>query len=147
VEDDLDVPEASIGGNGADACPDPGTVPLVRWEWTGSTFEAEGPEYGTSITVTSSKEPGEPVEAQWISEEYDIQGAVVFGGGDLCTYDDANNDGVPDSGTVESCERGGGQPNVGGQTGGPQIPGLPIPLSVWALAAVAMSGLVVHRRW
>ncbi|MEF8785810.1 MAG: hypothetical protein V5A45_07740 [Haloarculaceae archaeon] len=150
VGEDEDVPEEAVGGAGSDACPE-GSVPLVRYE--GTPLTAEGPAYGTSVTATEFKDgdPTEPVAAQWVSTQYDIVGAVVGSGGDVCTFTDSENDNPtadnPDTGTVESCGPGGNQPNVDNQaddSGEPLGAGLLDALGLLSVVAVA---LVAFRRW
>jgi hypothetical protein len=146
VSEDEDVPEEAVGGAGSNACPD-GSVPLVRYE--GTPLTPEGPAYGTSVTATEFKDgdPTEPVAAEWVSTQYDILGAVVGAGGNVCTFSDQAGDGLPDTGTVESCGPGGNQPNVDNQaddSGGPLGAGLLDALGLLSIVAVA---LVASRRW
>jgi hypothetical protein len=95
----------TVGGQSSDACPD--GEPFVRWEWTGSSFQAEDGAQGTTMTATQFKEPGEPVEAEWTSNTYNVSGTVVFGGGNTCTYS-GDSGPLSHQGTVESCEGAAG---------------------------------------
>lgn len=71
---------------------------LVKFEWTGNTFEAEGDSEGISINPTNFKENDttELIEADWTSST-DIETTVVKSGQQICNYPG----GV--QGTVESC--------------------------------------------
>ncbi len=141
VAEDADAPDEPVMGRGSDQCPS-GSKPLVRWEWTGSTFAPEGDAEGTGVTATEFKEPGEPVEASWTSSTFDILGAVVGSATDECTFTDPSGDGPPDSGNVESCgPPSGGPPAIG--TG--WLPSVD-PLAVWFVTSVAGFGLIVRRR-
>jgi hypothetical protein len=145
VDENEDVPEEAVGGVGSDACP-AGSVPLVRYD--GTPLTAEGPAYGTVLTATEFKDGDltEPVAAQWVSTEYDILGAVVGAGGNVCTFTDRDDDFL-DTGAVESCGPGGNQPNADNQaddSGGSLWEELLDALGLLSIVAVA---LVAFRRW
>ena len=79
-------------------CPDE-EQQLVKFEWTGNSFEPEGGDaMNISINATEFKDndPTEPVEADWTSEQ-EISTAVVKSALDICNFSGGIN------GTVESC--------------------------------------------
>jgi hypothetical protein len=146
VDENSDVPENEVGGRGSTECPE-GTVPLVRYE--GTPLTAEGQTYGTSLEAIEFKEGDqqEPVVAEWESTEYDILGTVVGAGGNNCTDTDPADDGLPDTGTVESCGPGGNQPNVDNRADGSDgLRGSGL-LNVLGFLSIVGVALVAYRRW
>ena len=71
---------------------------LVKFEWNGNQFEAEGNSEGVSLNATSFKDNDttEPVTADWTSST-EIETVVVKSGQQICNYPGGTQ------GTAESC--------------------------------------------
>lgn len=138
-----------VAGDGADQCPD--GEPFVRWEWDEdeSRFVAEGDERNTTVTATEYKdaEGTEPVEAEWTSGTYNVTGAVVRSGQEVCTYEYEPDGTFPQNGTVESCENSTGGGNGQGQAGPPNQSEVLHAQAVPLVALLGLGLLLRRRQW
>ncbi|WP_232688270.1 hypothetical protein [Halobacterium zhouii] len=134
------------GGNqtGSDPCP-AGESLLVKFEWNDSSFEPEGGDsMGVNITDVVTNGEGEPIAANWTSEDT-ISTVVVKSSTEECEYPGGTN------GTVYSCGPPPGQSAISGEPVADASSGIGIPFmdSVGLplyVGLVAAAGLVVRRR-
>lgn len=99
------------------------------------------------MTATEFKDEAEtePVEAEWTSGTYNVTGAVVRSGQEVCTYDYAPDGSFPQSGTVESCEDSTGGGGDGSQDSSAAETG-PVDAQAIPLVGLLALGLLLRRR-
>jgi predicted ribosomally synthesized peptide with SipW-like signal peptide len=76
------------------------TTQLVKFEWTGNSFQPEGGDpMGISINATKFKDndPTEPIKAQWTSNNTNIETTTIKSGQKICSQPGGTQ------GTTQSC--------------------------------------------